>query len=291
MSFRFGMFPRMLIVMSIIFMVGLSSIPSALAKKPGPTPPGDHINITEVIVDSVEDEIIIRGEELGFGNPLEVTLGEYPPLMIVGLPTDTEIVVGLPLDIPPGDYLLTVSTGNGQSQNDEYDLTIGGAGAEGPEGPAGAEGPEGPEGPAGAQGPEGPAGANGQAGADGQAGAQGPQGPEGPEGPQGATGTGGGGTLTIQERVVDLPVDAVGDGFGGAVLQTLRIKCEDLLGNSLGKVLSAGIQALPRYTSLIALTVDLNTDEAVIQFIADIDELDPQNPPSVTGKAVCGSIQ
>jgi hypothetical protein len=77
------------------------------------------------------------------------------------------IVASLPPGIMPGDYLLTVSTGNGQSQNDEYDLTIG---AVGPTGATGAPGPAGPPGPA---------------GADGAVGAPGPAGPPGPAGAAG----------------------------------------------------------------------------------------------------------
>lgn len=62
-------------------------------------------------------------------------------------------------DLPDdGDYLLRVTNGKGESQGDEYDLTIG---AVGPEGPQGEPGPEGPQGPQGAPGPEGPAGPQG----------------------------------------------------------------------------------------------------------------------------------
>ena len=63
--------------------------------------------------------------------PWQVTLGEFGPLNLVGVPTDTEIVVEFPAGgLPAGDFLLTVSTGTGQSQNDEYDLTIGAAPSE-----------------------------------------------------------------------------------------------------------------------------------------------------------------
>ena len=37
-------------------------------------------------------------------------------------------MVDLPVGIVPRDYLITVSRGNGQSPNDEYDLTIGAVG-------------------------------------------------------------------------------------------------------------------------------------------------------------------
>ena len=82
-----------------------------------------------------------------------------------------------------GDYLLTVSTGTGQSQNDEYDLTIGDVGPVGPVGIQGVDGPRGGQGP---QGPQGATGPQGTAGT-GTTGGVGPQGPSGPPGPPGTS--------------------------------------------------------------------------------------------------------
>jgi Collagen triple helix repeat (20 copies) len=78
-----------------------------------------------------------------------------------------------------GDYLLTVATGNGTSQIDTWDLTIGAVGPVGPQGPQGVPGPTGPQGP---QGPAGPAGPQGPQGVPGPTGPQGPAGPKGPTG-------------------------------------------------------------------------------------------------------------
>lgn len=110
--------------------------------------------------------IVIVGEDFGFGSPLDVTLGDFGSLSIVTA-TDTEIEATLPSGILAGDYLLTVSTGNGQSQNDEYDLTIGAVGPQGPEGPHGQQGPPGADGQ---DGSPGPAGSPGEDGADGVSG-------------------------------------------------------------------------------------------------------------------------
>ena len=102
------------------------------------TPPGGHLNITEVAIDNpnAPTRLMISGEDFSFGpGPLVVTLGDFGALAIVGIPTDTEITVLLPANIPPGDYLLTVARGTGQSQGDEYDLTIGAVGPQGPRGP------------------------------------------------------------------------------------------------------------------------------------------------------------
>lgn len=122
--------------------------------------PGGHLQITAVVVDDVADTLTISGTDFDFGRGSEVRLGGV-------LKTDSctrvsgELITcdlsaaGLPA---PGDYLLTVATGSGQSQSDEYDLTIGGVGPAGPPGPPGAPGDEGPPGPPGPQGPPGPAG-------------------------------------------------------------------------------------------------------------------------------------
>lgn len=139
------------------------------ADKSKPTPTGHHLHITEVTV--VLDEnantttLTIMGEAFSFGNDLSVTLGELGPLTFIGVPTDTQIVAQWPSAITVGDYLLTVSKGKGQSQNDEYDLTIGAVGPQGEEGP---------------QGPQGPPGVDGQNGFNGLPGPPGPQGPPGP---------------------------------------------------------------------------------------------------------------
>ena len=157
----------------------------ALAAPQNPSPPGNHLNITEVLVNAgPPNTITIIGEDFDFGGPLEVRMDAFGLLNILSA-TPTMIVVDCPLDennFPTcldGDFLITVSTGNGQSQNDEYDLTIG---AEGPQGPKGDTGPIGPEGPQGIQGIQGPQGAQGP---------RGPQGPQGSEGPQGPAGTAG----------------------------------------------------------------------------------------------------
>ena len=113
-------------------------------------PPGQHLNITEVAIDNDSHTITITGTDLDFGpGPLSVTLGEIGEisgLCLASAPTSTTIVCVFPGPggLPPArDYLLTVSQGNGQNQNDEYDLTIG---AVGPQGEVGAGGREGPQG-------------------------------------------------------------------------------------------------------------------------------------------------
>ena len=98
-------------------------------------PPGGHLTITEVQVDCDAGTITIMGVDFDFGpGPLEVTLGDFVgTLPIAGTPTANEIVVYAPADLceKAADMLLTVSTGHGQSQSDEYDITIGAVGPQG----------------------------------------------------------------------------------------------------------------------------------------------------------------
>jgi hypothetical protein len=66
----------------------------------------------------------IVGTNLDNGPNVDVTLGEFPGTLVVVSATATEILAGLPSPLPAGDYLLTVSTGNGPSRQDTYDLTV-----------------------------------------------------------------------------------------------------------------------------------------------------------------------
>lgn len=132
----------------------------------------------------------------------------------------------------------------------------GATGAVGPQGPAGATGPQGPQGetgpqgPAGATGPQGPAGAIGPQGPQGETGATGavgPQGPAGATGPQGPAGVSytvhaentatesvatntiipisqtaqsTGGTFTVSNNAVNVPIGEYLVTFGGAASTT-----------------------------------------------------------------------
>ncbi len=154
----------------------LAVVGTSFAAAPTPLPPGNHLSISSVLVEFVPDHIItIKGERFDFGSPLVVTFDDSGPLTIRSA-NATEIVVECPPDqnfVPlclEGDYLLVVSNGIGQSQNDEYDLTIG---AVGPRGPMGETGPIGPRGPQGETGPRGDPGVIGDQGATGAGGPMG----------------------------------------------------------------------------------------------------------------------
>lgn len=131
-----------------------------------------------------------------------VTLKGITNMVLVNGPyTDTTLQAELPSGFAAGDYLLTVSTGNGATDYDEYNLTIGAVGPQGPQGIQGLKGDKGDIGPVGPQGihgevgsigPTGATGAQGPIGLTGAIGAVGPQGPKGdtgPAGPQGLQGS------------------------------------------------------------------------------------------------------
>lgn len=137
--------------------------------------------------------LVIEGTGFGMGKPPKVTLGGIG--LAVSLYTTTNIVATVPPGTDPATYSLLVTTyraGNDQSGTlNDFSVTVGAVGAQGPKGDTGAQGPKGDTGATGAtgaQGPKGDTGAQGPQGAKGDTGATGPQGPIGPTGPQGATG-------------------------------------------------------------------------------------------------------
>jgi hypothetical protein len=126
------------------------------------------------------NKLYIYGDNFDVGTAPYVYLGRYS---LTGISySDNTISADLPVDIPDGEYLLTVSTGAGPNNNDSQNVIIGAVGLQGPPGTDGSPGIQGPIGPTGPQGPPGPPGADG---ADGAIGATGPQGPPGPQGEPG----------------------------------------------------------------------------------------------------------
>ena len=120
----------------------------------------------------------------------------------------------------------------------------GATGAVGPQGPAGATGPQGPQGETGATGAVGPQGPQGETGATGAVGPQGPAGATGPQGPAGVsytvhaentatesvatntiipisqTAQSTGGTFTVTNNAVNVPIGEYLVTFGGAASTT-----------------------------------------------------------------------
>jgi hypothetical protein len=156
-----------------VFVVGTLTTEAA-RKDPGL--PGNHLTIEEVKAtlnaEGFPTQLTIKGVYFDFGNTLAVMLGTNTTNMnalTIASADATTIVASVPMptDYGFGDYLLTVSTGNGQSQNDEYDLTIG---AVGPQGEQGQQGEKGDTGDQGMQGAMGMKGDEGDPGQDGEGG-------------------------------------------------------------------------------------------------------------------------
>ena len=258
----------------LVLFLSLANWSSALAVKPDPSMPGDHLLIkeVEVVVDesTPQTTFTIKGQDFDFVNlsDLVVTLGDLGPLTIPGTPTDVEIIATYPGALTSGEYLLSVSTGSGQSRHDEYDLTIG---AVGPQGEPGPEGPQGPQGEMGMTGPQGPVGPEGP---QGEVGPQGPQGDVGPQGPQGPPGTGGG------TGVLDV-IDITQNFVLVNPQQTFTVACP-----ADRQILSAGIEGITTEAFLTALRADAANNQAVIMLS---NQGEGSSVPFV-GIATCGKI-
>jgi len=151
-----------------VFFVGIITT-NAARKDPGQ--PGNHLVIERVDIDldaGANGQLTITGQHFDFGNTLAVVLGSPPMDLTPAVSTTpTEIVVDLPVGPLVGDQLLTVSTGNGQSQNDEYDLTFGQVGPKGDKGDTGDTGVTGATGMTGDTGMTGATGMTGDPGPPG----------------------------------------------------------------------------------------------------------------------------
>ena len=167
---------RAVLVAAVVFVtIMLVGQPAAIGN--GGVGPGRHLRINEVVVDFDNETFTVTGEDFDFGDPLQITLGDpgnigdITPFCVPDFLADPQTIT-CDLSAPPGlptagDYLLIVSTGEGQSQSDEYDLTIGAVGPVGPQGERGPQGLRGPEGPSGAQGEQGQQGQQGEQGLPG----------------------------------------------------------------------------------------------------------------------------
>lgn len=143
------------------------------------------LRIITARIDFVSGYLYISGENFGGGVPT-VFLGRFA--ISVSSHTGGAIQAVLPQGITDGQYLLSVSAGNGPGQSDAIPFIVGVLDPQGPQGSMGPAGPTGLAGPQGPQGAQGPQGLKGDTGATGPAG---PVGSAGPAGPTGATGLAG----------------------------------------------------------------------------------------------------
>ena len=189
-----------------------------------------QLTIQGVQVEGATITIVGSGFTPAPKNGIRVILGEPPGNDISArclVSGDTTIVCTLAVPPDSGDYRLVVSKKNGESlldrsaNTDQYDLTIGATGAQGPQGEPGPQGVPGPKGDTGAPGATGATGAPGPAGTPGTPGAPGSPGAPGPQGPPGPEGTG---------RTINLTIDAA--QFPGIVAQNFTALFPDALLNT-----------------------------------------------------------
>lgn len=177
--------------------IALLATATAWAAPPSGAKSNNHLLIVGALADFGADALYIVGQGFDAGRSLSVGLGatgDISSLCAADLGASPQVITcdfsleGMP---SAGDYLLTVATGGGASQYDEYDLTIGAVGSQGEPGPIGPQGEQGIVGPQGEQGISGPQGEQGPTGPQGPIGITGPAGPSGPQGPAGEDGDGG----------------------------------------------------------------------------------------------------
>src|SRR5210317_1795044 len=118
-------------------MIGLLLISSPALAKKNDKPETLKPNIIAVAVnmEPAPGEVQVFGTD--FSDPTISMGAEEIPESDVTTSGANELIFTLPADIEAGDYTLTVTQG---AHTDEYDLTIG---AVGPQGPAGADGTHG----------------------------------------------------------------------------------------------------------------------------------------------------
>jgi len=93
------------------------------------------LEVRGITADTTANLVTIKGVNL-----IDAT-GHSPKLVLLGalqLPvvsaSGDQIVASLPSGIAPGSYRLTVGYGAGNTQSDQFDLTLGAAGPQGPKG-------------------------------------------------------------------------------------------------------------------------------------------------------------
>ena len=150
-------------------------------------------------------DLLPKGSDKGASLETIVQVNEGIPLNVVA-GTPNELLLDFSVEnFNAGDYILTVKTGKGPSQQDKWNLTLGAIGPqgdrgdEGPQGERGIQGEKGDRGDAGPQGEQGIQGEKGDRGETGPRGGIGSQGEPGPAGPAGERGVGGSGCSVTQE--------------------------------------------------------------------------------------------
>ena len=156
------------VVLSLAFGFAGSQLTLAQSSSQGDMKP----LIISVVPDFISNPTQLTIAGLNFGETKPIVALDSIPVNVVTF-TPTLVTVLIPPNMPPGAYLLKLTSTRNSDPNDaaEFDVTLGAVGPKGDKGDVGPQGPAGPVGPAGSPGPVGP------------------QGPQGQQGPPGASGT------------------------------------------------------------------------------------------------------
>jgi hypothetical protein len=139
-----------LLALTLSYVVATSSLSLAQA-----TPTAQKPVIVSAESNFETNQITITGQRFGNAEPA-VTL-DGAALTVISY-TPTNVVAGLPGNLQPGSYQLSLKN-QSDGLTDAFPLTLGAAGEKGPQGPQGGQGAAGPQGQQGPQGPQGsPAG-------------------------------------------------------------------------------------------------------------------------------------
>lgn len=158
-----------------------------------PNPPA-ATRIIRIVPDYEIGTLLIEGQNFGSAPQLLMAApgGALVPVPVLSA-SNTSIVADL-VDVVPGTYKIQVIKGNGATEQDAVELSLGTVGPQGPQGQQGIQGDKGDQGEQGIQGIQGDQGEQGipgiqgEKGDTGDPGVQGPKGDEGDQGPQGAQG-------------------------------------------------------------------------------------------------------
>lgn len=114
---------RIVLQFGVVLLLMVMVFPSAFAATKGTNPAQLKIISVKVNADLKSLEIVGVNFTKAKGAPV-ISLGSTILVTDINSTTDTTLTANSLADFTPGDYRLTVTTGNGATEYDEYDLTI-----------------------------------------------------------------------------------------------------------------------------------------------------------------------
>jgi hypothetical protein len=143
---------KVIVSLALAFSYLVATCPLSLAQA---TPSTQKPVIVSVESNFETNQITLAGQ--GFGNAEPAVTLDGTALTVISY-TPTNVVAGLPVNLQPGSYQLSLKN-QSDGLTGAFPLTLGAAGEKGPQGAQGVQGAAGPQGQQGPQGPQGsPAG-------------------------------------------------------------------------------------------------------------------------------------